>query len=425
MIEIQGIEIKSLPLVIKEMVGVLLFPEYPVTTIFISNTDTPIIREWVDCNEDKTITRYYYYESSRKLLQSFLNGKISHLDLIRNAENIGFLVDEDLDNQIKQIKIVPPKQLPNEYLPNYDVYFSKDDGVETEKIIQVFDLDNVNEDDDDLIKKVAEDRKSEILNIHIKEGHGVGYGSINTRLFGEILLKFDDLYQQIGLDQIYGKNRGEFQKSNVKKNAPPDTDVIIQQAASYSIYIRPKFSQSNLFDNKTNFEQITNTMFNLFQQSESKETLKEAYSNYSPFVYRSYREFLDEQITREVNINIKWFEPNKKNLLKNGFGLQKAWNIRTYIDELRSHSSDSFEVKGKFLQINCKTRHYTFLTIDEQEYAGRFDKTLKNGLTLLNFQDLYSIKISVKITKEAGRVKPKQENTIIAYKNLKDNDIFE
>ena len=56
-----------------EFVGVLLFQEFPVTTIYSEN-NKPIIKEWVDCDEN--IDRYLIYKTTKNNLKSFIQQKL-------------------------------------------------------------------------------------------------------------------------------------------------------------------------------------------------------------------------------------------------------------------------------------------------------------------------------------------------------------
>lgn len=136
--EINDISLSSLPFKLNKHIGTLLYQEFPVTTIFGDEDGQPIIKEWVDCDEN--FDRYFIYKTNKENLFAFIEKKISHYELFFTClNNLGFVVDE-VNNDIININVVSPNYLPYDYLPSIDSFFALENAVHTQKIIDAFDL---------------------------------------------------------------------------------------------------------------------------------------------------------------------------------------------------------------------------------------------------------------------------------------------
>lgn len=425
MIEIKGISLETLPFQIGNKIGTLLYQEFPVTTIYSNGEDYPIIREWVDC--EGKVDKYFLYRTTKENLKSFIDGDISQQELIINSINkIGFIVDER-NKKIESIKIISTSQLPIQYLPPYDSFFIYEDGVDTEKIVQFFNLDSLKIipiNLDGYLKELALNKKSEIFNIHLKEGQGVRLGRVDTDILGSTLLNFDTLYKEIVLDYYYGKNRGETQispKEKKEKLLLVSTEVFTSKAASFSVYLKPKFSsQIDLFQSKTETEAIAESLFNLFKISKTEDSLKEHYLNYSDFVFNKYKKFLSKITQFDFNLDLNWTNQPTTSFLKEDFNLKLANDIINLIKKISTSQTENFKIKGKFRAINCDTRYFTFESLENEQYYGYFDKKIVESIFYLTFTNLYEISIDRTTRKEAGDFQSKISDTIVATYKMEE-----
>jgi hypothetical protein len=415
-----GISVSILPFNLDAFIGTLLYQEFPVTSVYASDENSPIVKEWLDCDDDTD--RFFIYEVTASNLSQFVNGKLSHYDLFNSANNgVGFLIDEK-DNEIIKINAISPDKLSNDYLPSYDSYFNINNGVDTEKINTHFDLGNIrieSENEDDILRNIAKERKAEVFNLHYKKGVGVGYGRIDTQIFGETILSFDDLYKEMALDSHFGKNRGDRKLTQKNKETilgVASTELIIKKAASFSAFLKPRYdSQVDLFVNKTETEQITINMFELFELSSNEILLSENYINYSDFVFKALKKFLHKVTSYDVNLELKWTNQKGTTFLKKEFSLYTANNTINYIDSIHKENTEDFKVKGKFSAINCKTAHFTFYSLEDENFTGYFDKLIRDGLYLLNFTSIYEVTIERNTIKDAGKLEASISDKILAY----------
>jgi hypothetical protein len=420
MTDFSGILLNENPYKIKDFVGTLLFTQYPTTMIYADVEDNPIVKEWVDTSEDRQVDLFFFYKADKINLKRFIDGQISHIDLINSAKD-GYVIFEHFqEDDVLSTTLVSLIEIPLNYKPSSDFFFSKNDGVDTPEITQYFGLDKLELDNNylNIIKEKSAKSKSETISIHLQKGKGVGTGSINTEVFGRTLLTFDKLYKNIALDHVLGSTRGEL-SLDAKKNEEylqyAETEVYEERIrASYGVLIRPITSQLSLFG-ITESEKIAEKAFDLISKSQNIESLKDEYILHSGFTITSYKQFLDSIFKFQIKMDLTWFNPVNKREFYQQLDYIKANKIIYDIDNLSMVDTNDFSEKGKFRAVNCDTAHYNFVSLGEQQYSGYFDKLLKEGLVQINFIDIYEIKVSRKTVKEAGKQEPKIVDTIIAY----------
>ncbi|ENA1815691.1 hypothetical protein ABF174_002330 [Flavobacterium psychrophilum] len=420
MINLLGIHTEKLELPPNEFVGNLLFAEFSTTVIFSDEDNNPIVKEWVDCSDDGKIDRYFYYKSSKFWLKKFINGDISHQDLILNSLDGLLHFQDESNSETSNNYILSNNYLPNQYKPSSDFFLNEDDAVEIDQIKDFFELEKVADDISikETIKEISLAKKSETLNIHLHQGKGIGFGTVNTEILGKTLTKFDKLYRDVAFDILLGKNRGETKLTKSKKekfNPYVSTEVYWNIAASYSVLIRPKNSEYDLFNNTSNTEIIAQRIFLLMNNSEDSELLKEEYLQHSDFTMNSYKAFLRNIYELELNLELNWFSPTNFNELDENINFKEANTRLKIIENLNVVNNDKFTKTGKFRALNCDTGHYNFVSNDNEQFNGYFDKLIKDGSDRINFIDIYEIKVSRQIKKEPGNSEAKITDTIIAF----------
>ena len=422
MLKIQGIEQKNLPFEMSKFIGVLLYEEFPVTSVYEDENKNPVIKEWIDC-EDK-IDRSIIFQTSKELLKSFLESKISHKEFILNPKDgISFVIDEN--EQIERVWLISSNYIADEYLPKMDVFYDSNDGVQSQKVVENFDLDKIsNEDKNETYKELAIKNDIEVFNLHLKKGIGIRFGRVDTDLLGETLLDFDNLFKEVSLDHFYGVNRGEL---SIKRNEKQEklnlasTEVFLYKAASFSVYIKPKYTnQIDLFEGKSTSNIISQNLFNLIRISKDEKELKENYLKYSDFVYKSYKHFLKNIVQYDFKLDLNWSNESANQTYNEEFGMFKANEIIESLQNISTEETSNFKIKGKFTALNCNTGSFKFTSNQEELFSGYFDKLVKDSVATLNFTNLYEISIERKMTKEAGNPDLKIKYIIIAHYHIKE-----
>lgn len=422
--EINGIKINSSYLKITQEIGTILFAEFPTTILYVDNNSHLIIKEWADCSEDGKLDRYYYYKTDKINVARFLKNKINHLDFIRNSTD-GFVYFQDQDQEnMSEFTILSVNQIPNSYLPSSNYKLKESDIVDLQKIDAYLNLRNIDIDIDvdENVKAFAKFKKSEIYNLHIKKGNGVGYGTIKSETLGKTLLNFENLYENVALDVLIGNQRGSIDlksKTNKDKFIFASSEVVGSMAASFNLLIRPYQSELSLYDELSSSEKIANQTFSLLNNSVDFEKLKDEYLLHSEYTISAYKGLLKEITTLELDLEISWFSDKKETNYKQKLNYSLANKIVQEIDTFNITNEDNFKKKGKFRAINCDTGHYTFISNDEEQFTGYFDKQIKKGSELIVFTKIYELSIQRKIIKDASKETPQIKDTAIGFYEIK------
>ncbi|MEQ8524351.1 hypothetical protein [Gracilimonas sp.] len=417
--EIKALTVEVLPYSELVRVGTLLFEEFPSTVVYKSKDGFPIVREWLDCSDDGKTDRYYFFKTNNYLLLNFINGEISHRQLMLNpVDGFGFFVDNGGEED--KVVIANKTEFPDDYLPRYDVYADRENIVDYEKILKEFNREKLSSTNinDYIHKAVSYESNSETFNLHLLAGEGVKYGTIDTDLLGVAITEFDKVYREIAYDTYLGKNRGKISSKTDKHREViqfAKTEVFHNAAASYSIFLRPKFSQPSFFDKSSTTEAIAEKIFMLFNESISKENNIEVFQILSDYSISSYIDFLDEIIKRDLKLDIGWLKPQTGTHYKSNFSLLRADRAKNKITDLSFTDSDQFDVNGRFTALNCNTGHFNFESTKNELFSGYFDNRIEDSIVRLNFRDLYKIHIERKIEKKPGIRDPKIEDTLMSH----------
>lgn len=423
MLNLLGINATTFALQIKEFVGTIFFTEYPTTTVFADNDNNPIIKEWVDCSDDGMIDRHFYYKTSKVLLKQFIDGYISHQDLITNSfDGLLYFQDVASSGMLSNI-IVSSNHLPGQYKPASNFFVTQNDGVDIDVIYNFFGLSKLAllVPASESIKEISYSKKSETLNLHLHQGLGVGFGTINTDILGNTLVSFDKLYKDVALDYYLGKNRGSLSRKSNENNellASINTEIYGNLAASYSILIRPKVVQYNVYENTSDTEIIARKVFNLISNSILLEAFQTEYLLHSNFTFDSYEKFLKKILEMQLNVELYWFNPVTADEYKERLDYRRANSILENIKNLNVATEDDFTKKGKFRAVNCDTGHFVFISTMGEHLTGHFNKAIKDASVQITFVALYEVQISQKVIKQPGKEPVKTVNTISAFQEV-------
>lgn len=409
MIDLNGIITPKLNIDIDQYLGVLLFHEFPMTSVLTDNNGNPIIKEWIDASNDGKTDRYFYYKTSKQLLKQFIERKLSHQELIDNSLD-GLLYFQDV-NDVKALSnfIISVIQLPPKYKPTANYFMSEEDWVDTAEIFRHFELDEYNEEEkqeevaEEKFKIISIQKKSETLNLHLLKGKGIGEGTIEPKILGRTLLGLDSFYEEAAIDSVMGNERGSVSPTNKEKIMPLYSwEVYEQIRASYSVLIRPRGSNYEI-DGKTSFTNIVKKIFDLLQNSKTLDSLKNEFPKHSSYTLNSFSEFVKNIYELELNLDINWFNPENKAELKEHITFKVANDIINNIEQLGTLTQEEIKKNGKFREINLNTGHFIFESTNEEEFKGYFSKDRMEAIPTIDFIHVYQIVILRKNTIESDR----------------------
>lgn len=415
-----GIAVSKSQIELSQEIGTILFAEFPTTTLYYDADNNLVIKEWADCSDDGKVDRFFYYKTSKENVARFLINKLSHLDLIRNSsDGLVYFQDDSVDG-VSDFIIVSANKIPKSYLPSSRFVLRKEDIVDFSKIDQTLDLSNVDTNIEltSVVKEFASQKKSEIYNLHIKKGDGVGFGTIKTETLGKTLIKFENLYENVALDVLIGKERGTVDlksKQNKEKFMYANSEVVGSIAASYSLLIRPYQTDINLFEELSSSEKIANETFALLNNSVELEKLKSEYLRHSEYTISAFKGLLKEIYSLELDIDFSWVSDRKELNYNQRINYNLANKIVSDIDALNTTNDDNFKKKGKFRAVNCDTGHFTFISNDEEQFTGYFDKQIREGSEQIVFTKIYEISIQRKIIKDASKEEPQIKDSIVGF----------
>ena len=96
----------------------------PLLTLYLHANKHLYLFDWVDRND--TSNRWLIYRTTPILLNQFVKGEISQLDLLMGGESAVLKADIDKDLTWNSCQIIEKKDLPNRYLPVKDFLFEKE-----------------------------------------------------------------------------------------------------------------------------------------------------------------------------------------------------------------------------------------------------------------------------------------------------------
>lgn len=445
MIALGGISLDGLLFTDLEIIGTLLYPEFPSTIVYSNKQGDPFILEWLDCDSGD-LNRYMLFRTDVELLNKFVSGRYSHKEFIKTSVREYVTVFDGTIKAPLNVHLLTFEQVPAEYLPEADVFFDRDDSFELTKVVEYFSLNTYRVSYDDFIPQVAEpnqqtitlkgrkdhetakygnieqlaeEHSTQVFNIHLQEGNNVQHGVAETSVLGHIITTFDALYKATALDVFQGKNRGNtktFTSKKAKMLLPRiSTEIFLQRAASFSVFLRPLIHGRQLtITDDLDTEQISKHLFNLLTNTQELQTLASTLFEYSSFVQKSYIEFLTTIKEKDVNVDYNYYSPYNKKRYKLDFNPEKAWSLLDSINKLTDFDSDEFSRIVRFVSLNCNTGHFSCEAKDKQLYYGHFDSLLRENMPNLNFTTIYEIKIRRTIKNISGREAPKTEDTILS-----------
>lgn len=434
----KGININNNPFGKLNFLGVLASLDFPTTRIFTNNNNELIIVEWADELEDGS-DLFYMYKTLPQDFKLFFEKQISHLQLIMKSRNNTLVLFQGDLNKANDFYILGTSSIDIDFLPDGDIYIEKEDCPDYISISNYV-LKNLSEiqielvdeyDAKKVLQNVVKEYGSEVINLHVNSGKHVDFGRIDTATLGEMLTSFQNLYSEVTIDHYMGKDRviklKKAQKSDLEEMK--QTEVLVSQAASFSLFIKPKTNHYKfnieLQDevNSTMIESsevILHNINKLISESQTTESLDGISDNYSYQTFDKLHKFAQQIKKYELNLDLNFFSPTSQKYIECSFADNTADNIITNLESFTKVENDEQTHKGKFIAINCKTFHFTFRCNDDTEYSGYFESLIKDSSPTLNFVDVYNVTIAQKETITLHHSEAKIENTLISVLKVEE-----
>jgi hypothetical protein len=397
-------------------VGDLLFRLYPTTSVYSNSENDVIILEWADQN-DTGENIYFIYQVSPLHLKKYIGLELSHLNLIYSAVSEIALVFSGELEQTKQFSIVNIRELDSTFLPFEDAFFIPEESDDLEIISDHFRLNEIDLDEAPL------DLPIDVLNLHLKEGKSVGFGKADTRVLGNVLSNFEELYNEVAKDHIRGVNR-DIRISRADKQYLEElsqTEVTRVIAASLSLFIKPKKNQVRQQEIEGQIVERDDAIIlfeklgDLIENSHTEEKIKAIKDSYSAPVFQKLQSFAQTVTKNDLSININYRPSENAKARQLNINKVSGNKIIDSVVSTSTNTEETLNVIGKFTAINCRTKHFSFINEDEsEEFTGYFDQVL-GGLERLNFTTNYKIKIHRTIFFDRGNRNRQPRIWILSY----------
>lgn len=401
-----------------EYLGDLLSNAYPTTLLFYNEFNQPFIVEWIDVDdEDNDI--YYLYKSSIQNLGDFIKGIISHIELINLADKKKFyeFYNSIFETEFVQIEFA---NLDRSSLPNDTSYFPKELSTDFKLIADFFKIELISIKEKityfDKLKNYSKDVETGLFRMHINEGTNIGHGTADTKVLGQLLINFENLYHEMAIDVIRGTERKakiNNLQNNVSISKMSSTEVVIKEAASFSIYLKSKTDSTSI---SSGYEFVSDEIFDkinaIISDSSDKKKLELIKSSYSSSVFKSLVDFSETILENKIVVDLDYFNSNSNQKFSQVIKPSEAQNIQNNIISSSVGTENKLSYSGQFIMINTKTGYFVFFTKEKLEISGYVSNLIREGMITFNFKNTYNVTIQQNTISELNSNKFKFKNTL-------------
>ena len=119
---IKGKQLDHFPISDLQKVSDLIYFDGPFLSLFKNRDGDNYLYCW--CDVDEARNRWLVFRISNRQLNSYLRKQTTLKDLLLNPSD-GFLYSVDIDNDLNMhnVRIIEPKELPSDYVPDQDSYY--------------------------------------------------------------------------------------------------------------------------------------------------------------------------------------------------------------------------------------------------------------------------------------------------------------
>lgn len=396
-------KIKDTPFGELSFVGDLLSKSYPTTMIYKTDNHEPIIVEWLDEDDDGN-DMFIIFQTSIDNLRLFYKGVISHIELIKSAEkNIYFdFIGSINDTQFNRVKF---RNIDKTSLPKASVYFDSEHSEDFKLIAETFGIEFSNSEKNEKyfeeLKKHSENVDTGLFRLHILEGGKIGHGTADTKALGQLLLGFENLYHEVALDVIRGVDRNPKVKNLPEEILISDmasTEVYIQEAASFSIYLKSKVDTALNVEQKDSVsDEIFTKIDNVISSTINKNDLNNITTQYSEEVFESLADFTKTIFENKIIVDLDYYNSNSNRELRQIMKPADAHTINNNITSYSRINESTVRFTGQFLMLNTKTGYFQFLSNERKEISGYVSSLIMDNMISFNFTSIYNVSVTQRV----------------------------
>lgn len=410
---INGILLQKLP--VKELYKVsdLIYYDGPLLSHFQSRNNENYLFFWTDV--DDTFNRWLVVRVSIERLQAYLNGKLSFYEIITEP-NDNFVYKVDIDSNLKyhNVLMLFPEQIPQSYLPDKNAKYTF----------------NPLSDDLDLTNYSLK-YKTGILQTYFNNSSKVPYNEIDIDIFGPAMNSLHEI--TYGLGKAFTKQRLKA-ALNEKNNKPKIERAAIknstkinyfaQAGGSFSALFKPASTAVPMEGIPSDEDLFIQYVMNFISASENYEKLAEFVKLIDKKIITSYKGLLQTIIGSKLKFYIRYENAITKVADRKDLNFTKANDILKVLEKLEYDEKTDINITGRFIALHLKTGYYEIEDIEDKDNIskGKMDKSRLEMAYLIHFDKTYDVVIERRETKQAGNKKPKVEDILVSFVELKEDE---
>lgn len=418
-----GIKLETIPeyFTTDKKVGDLSYFDGPLISVFADSEKNPLIYYWVDVQS--SMNRWVIFKVSFINLKLYLTKQLSFRSLLEDCVDRNLLL-LDLNDELKptNIFLTHPQSLSKEYKPSVNSFFDVNSAPELAKIIEFFELEDIDNPDSVYNENLlihSKSLKSEILNIHVNsDSENVGFGKIDATVLGKILIDYQAISENVALRLYAKQNASKVEKDRIKEFGR--NELYLSKAASFDIYLKPKKNEIDLFS-ESRSERIVQQIFDLFGNSDNSEKLREIKERYSDNILNHFLQLLEHIRYFDLDISFGWSNYKKKMTMTSKFDYKSATRSIEQIKNLEYDREIELKAKGRYYALDRKNNSFKFKTNKDEDIIGKFSAEMKDGISNFNLLNFYKITYKQFEKKEYGKIEPRIKNVIIGCMLDEDN----
>lgn len=386
----------------------LIYYDGPLLSHYMSSKGENYLFYWVDVDDE--CNRWMIVRTDIFSIQQYLEKKITLHSIITHP-NDGFVYMVDIDNDIQyhNIKVVSIDDLPEEYTPMENSYY-------TFEVKDELDL-----------SAISQKYSSGILEIHIS-GKDVKYGSIPLNKFAPIIPKIEDIRKSMS-----SKFRKRVKRSNAKleKNARQNIDkelrldtqyeYMYSLAGSIRIILKPINQQVSF--SPTYSDDFAQDLIHLFKAGYDKESILNFSELYDKNILKKYNDLVTFLNGEDLALGIKWHNINSNVSYKQEITTNDTKKILANLSDFEFDDKEEIKLYGRFYSINVRTGQYAFESTEGDDFksTGHLDETRRQMAYNISFNKTYQVIIERKTTEPIGG-KEKIKDVITSFIETESNN---
>lgn len=367
----------------------LIYYEGPLLSHYMSSKGENYLFYWVDVDDE--YNRWVVIRTDIFSIQQYLEKKVTLHSVITHP-NDGFVYTVDIDNDIQyhNIKVIPIDDLPEEYIPTENSYYS-------------FEV----KDDMDLAA-ISQKYSSGILEIHIS-GRDVKYGSIPLNKFAPIIPKIEEIRKSMSSKFIkrvkhLNANLEKGAKQNIDRELRLDTqfEYMYSLAGSIRIILKPINQQVSF--SSTYSDDFAQDLIHLFKAGYDKESILSFSGLYDKNVLKKYNDFVSFLNEEDLALGIKWHNANSSISYKQEISTNDAKKILANLSDFEFNNKEEIKLCGRFYLINIRSGNYAFESTEGDDFKsiGYLDEARRQMAYNITFNKTYQVVIERKTIEPVG-----------------------